>query len=155
MALKQEHLTRSTQYDIRPDEFGALLGSHFVTSQHEIVLSIGKLKYDKFQLGKIGIPQLKAARQLHLVLQRLSVNSPTELVRRLPDLASLKGIGTTTFYAAIAILRSEGWDEFKSYEQAAKNTRVGGKLVVTFDSMKNRAKARGRKDKPKETIDGN
>ena len=94
---------------MRPDHFQAILGASFVKQSAGAVLafSSGK-KYDRFDLAAMGVPQLKAARYLHLICARLSIATPTQLAARLDELPRIKGIGHAAFYCALAILAHEG-----------------------------------------------
>jgi hypothetical protein len=124
----------------RPDHYQAILGLTFVTRSSETILKLGKYHFDRFQLGEIGIPQLKAARSLHLTLQRLSIKSPTELASRIGELATIKGLGTTAYYAALALLQhTEAIDKgLNTYKKAA--TR--GDRQVTFNTLHKRRKGK-------------
>ena len=107
---------------MRPDHFESILGSGFVRRSADLVLQFsGGKSYDRFQLAAIGIPQLKAARYLHVICSRLSIASPAQLAARLEELPRIKGIGHAAFYAALAILAAEGYENraVENYTTAA------------------------------------
>ena len=93
---------------MRPDFFQSILGTTFVTKSTEVVFKLTSGKpYDRYQLADIGIPQIKAARYLHLICQRLSITTSAQLAARIGELPTIKGIGHAAFYAALAILHAE------------------------------------------------
>jgi hypothetical protein len=86
-----------------------ILGTTFVTRGAETIFRLPHGKsYDRYQLAALGVPQIKAARYLHLICQRLSITSSIQLAQRISELPSIKGIGHAAFYAALAILEHEG-----------------------------------------------
>jgi len=144
---------------MRPDHFASILGTGFVKRSAGPVLQFsGGKSYDRFQLAALGIPQLKAARYLHLVCSRLSIASPAQLAARLEELPRIKGIGHAAFYAALALLAAEGYEEkaITNYTDAAlslRNEDPGKKdwtpTPVMFDTLKRRTrKPQKRKGKP-------
>ena len=97
---------------MRPEHFESILGSGFVRRSADLVLKFsGGKSYDRFQLAALGIPQLKAARYLHLICLRLSIAAPAQLAARLDELPLIKGVGHAAFYAALAILAAEGYEQ--------------------------------------------
>lgn len=94
---------------MRPEMFESVLGRSFVTSSAGVVFRLANGKaYDRFQLAAIGVPQIKAARYLHLICQRLSITTPAQLAARIGELPTIKGVGHAAFYAALAVLHAEG-----------------------------------------------
>jgi len=97
---------------MRPEHFEHILGSSFVKRSADTVLRFSSGKsFDRFQLAAMGVPQLKAARYLHLICQRLSIATPAQLATRLDELPAIKGIGHAAFYCALAILTHEGLED--------------------------------------------
>lgn len=143
---------------MRPDHYQTILGTSFVKRSAETVLRFSSGKsYDRFQLADIGVPQLKAARFLHLICQRLSITTPGQLASRLDELPTIKGIGHAAFYAALAILAHEGLESkaVAVYADAAVNKQhrnPGSKdwepIPVTLATLKTR-KTRKPKRQPK------
>jgi len=133
---------------MRPDDFESILGATFVKKSADVVLKFSSGKaYDRFQLGAMGIPQLKAARYLHLICQRLSIATANQLAERLDELPKIKGIGHAAFYAALAVLAHEGLTNkaTATYADAAINKQhknPGGKdwdpTPVKFATLKHR-----------------
>ena len=97
---------------VRPDQFQHILGQTFVRKSHDVVfrLTSGKA-YDRYQLAALGAPQIKAARYLHLICQRLSIATSHQLAARVGEVLAVKGIGHAAFYVALAVLHSEGIDQ--------------------------------------------
>jgi hypothetical protein len=127
---------------MRPETFRHVLGETFVRTSGEIVLTLGPRRYDRFRLGEIGIPQIKAARTLDLVLQRLAIKSPEALADRIDELTSLEGVGHAAFYAALAVLADcdrEG-RALEEYTRAAKG-KIAGHDFVMFSTLKARARS--------------
>lgn len=96
---------------VRPEQFVGILGTTFITRGHDAVLVLGKQRWDRYALAALGVPQIKAARFLHHICQRLSITTPAQLAARLLELPAFKGVGHAAFYAALAILTSEGYDQ--------------------------------------------
>jgi hypothetical protein len=140
---------------LRPDHFETILGASFVRRSADTVLRFSSGKsYDRFQLAAIGVPQLKAARHLHLICQRLSIATPTQLAARLMELPAIKGIGHAAFYCALAILAHEGLEErgTTTYADVAVNkqhrnpgTKDWEPVPVKFATLKNRPKPKRKK----------
>lgn len=94
---------------MRPEHFQSILGTSFVTRSSEVVFRLTKgPSYDRYQLAAIGVPQIKAARYLHHICKRLSIDTSGQLAARLGELPRIKGIGHAAFYAALAVLAAEG-----------------------------------------------
>jgi hypothetical protein len=128
---------------MRPEMFADILGATFVRQSGDVVLQVGKKSYDRFALGELGCPQLKAARALHLVLQRLSIRTPDQLAARVHELADLKGIGHAAFYVALALLHEWELEEAARADYRAAATRNGH--TVTFSTLKARSRHRRRR----------
>ena len=128
---------------MRPDHFLPVLGASFVRMSSDVILTLGQRQYDRFRLGEIGVPQIKAARTLHLVLQRLSITSAQALADRVHELTTLEGVGHTAFYAALAVLADCERDEraLARYQRAAQG-KTPGHDMVTFATLKSRERRR-------------
>jgi hypothetical protein len=127
---------------MRPEHFQAVLGATFVRTSGEVVLQIGSRQYDRFRLGEIGVPQIKAARTLHLVLQRMAIASPSALAARVHELMTLEGVGHAAFYAALAVLADCDQEDraLVNVERAAKGKTPD--TLVTFSTVKARERQR-------------
>lgn len=96
---------------MRPEAFSSILGTTFVRNGAETILQIGKEKrFDRYQLAALGVPQIKAARHLDLICQRLSIRTFAQLAARIGELPAIRGVGHAAFYVALAVLAAEGYD---------------------------------------------
>ena len=127
---------------MRPEHFRDVLGETFVRQSGEIILQLGHRRYDRFRLGEIGIPQIKAARTLHLVLQRLSIKTPAQLADRVHDLTALQGVGHAAFYAALAVLADCDRETAALADYAKSAISKDGEHYVTFSTLKARERRR-------------
>ena len=123
---------------MRPDYFQDILGESFVTHSSETVLEIGAQHYDRFRLGELGVPQIKAARNLHRVLVRLSINSIADLAERVHELVRVRGLGHAAFYAAMAILTDANREKAARAAYTSAAERNGH--TVTFATIHQRAR---------------
>ena len=137
---------------MRPEHFQSILGTSFVRTGSQTVLKLARGKsYDRYELAAIGVPQIKAARYLHLICQRLAIGTPAELAANLGRVAGVKGIGHAAFYAALAIVADAGSEAraLATYADVAvsKVHRRPGNAEwephpVTLSTLKRRPKAK-------------
>ena len=136
-----------------PDRYQHILGKTFVTQAERPVLVFNTKPYDRYELGRIGIPSMAAGKLLSLVLQRLSITDPTELARRVHEIPTLKGVGLAAMSSAIALLNAHGDQLSKAAVSTwnAEVTRVprrgsDERIPVTFATAKRRkTKKKGKK----------
>lgn len=119
---------------IDPHAHQGFLGKHFVDNQDYVVLRIGNREWTRLQLVQdIGVGHIAAAGKLSTVLRKAGVRSMEDLYAVNPrELALVRGLGETTVYVAMALLKKEGFDVSRWY-QLAEGAK---KRVVTFRSMK-------------------
>ncbi len=142
-----------------PEEYQSVLGRYFVTKGTEVVFRLTSGKgYDRYQLAAIGVPQIKAAKMLHLVCRRLSIATSAQLAVRIGELATLRGCGHAVFYTALAVLRSEGHDQraLNSYADVAVSRvhhnpakKDWEPTPVTLTTVKTRSQKSKKKTKPR------
>lgn len=136
------------EVNLRPEHFRDILGETFVRASGETLIQLGHRRYDRFRLGEIGVPQIKAARMLNLVLRRWSITTAAQLAARVHELPSLRGIGHAAFYAALAILADADQEDaaVRHYERAA--TRPNGQAVkfATFKAHERKRAIRHRRE---------
>ena len=144
---------------MRPEHFESILGSSFVTRSAGVVFRLANGKpYDRYQLAEIGVPQIKAARYLHLICERLAIKTSAQLAARLGELPTIKGIGHAAFYAALAVLHAEGAEQraLNVYADAAvsrQHHNPGNKewepTPVKLATLKRRSQPKPKKGKPR------
>lgn len=145
---------------MRPDHFADILGTAFVRhSAGPILRFSGGKSYDRFELAALGVPQLKAARYLHLICQRLSIATPAQLAARLDELPRIKGVGHAAFYCALAILAAEGLERraTDTYSEAAVSlqhrnpgTKDWEPTPVKFATLKHRTPSKPKSKRKKQ-----
>ena len=91
----------------RPDDLAQIVGQNFINRNNAVVLSLGERKYDKYQLGAIGVPHIQSARELDRAIKQLNIKDIRELaLKHSPeDFVELKGFGVTAMYALICVLK--------------------------------------------------
>jgi hypothetical protein len=88
-----------------------LLGTTFVkNSLDEVIFKCGRTEYSKLDMvDSLGCGNFAAAKKLSKALERIGVQSITQLVRLGPlPLARMKGVGPATLYVAMCILDAHG-----------------------------------------------
>lgn len=128
---------------MKPEDVKRYVGENFVHRQRVVILSFAGKTYDRYQLAKIGIPHTQAARNLHLFLQKKSIKTAEQLATEISTLSYYKGIGTTAFYAALALLEAQGAKQegLRFYAHSAIH-KTQKDTFVTFATLKTRNKNR-------------
>jgi hypothetical protein len=94
----------------RPEQWTNILGATFAKHEHTSILTIGPHTWDRWHLGRLGCPHPVAAASLHRVCQELRITSLNGLAKQIREIGNYKGIGTTAYALALAILGENGFD---------------------------------------------
>jgi hypothetical protein len=113
---------------IDPATYVSILGATFVKRSHLPLLQIGSLTWDRWALGRLGVPHPMAAAKLNQVIQELRIRSIEGLANALHEIGNYKGCGVTVYFACLAILREQGYDPEKLHGED-----------VTYSTLKTRA----------------
>jgi len=93
-----------------PDKWTDILGVTFAKHEHATLLAIGSLHWDRWHLGRLGCPHPVAALRLHAVCHELRITSLPQLKENIRQIGNYKGIGTTSYALALAILQEHGYN---------------------------------------------
>lgn len=127
---------------IDPQSYIKIVGSTFVKKEHVPLLQIGTLTWDRWQLGKLGIPHPAAAVKLNRVIQELRIRSLDALAKEATTIGNYKGLGVTCYYTILAILEQAGYDPDKVHGESTTY------LSVKHRALRN-AREKTRKRKPR------
>ena len=86
-------MARVTRVD--PADYVAIVGSTFAKHDHTPLLVIGRHKWDRWSLGRLGCPHPVAAAALNRVIQELRINSLSDLARNIHQIGAYRGLGVT------------------------------------------------------------
>ena len=95
---------------LSPDKYTNILGLSFAKHEHMAVLTIGNRTWDRWHLGRLGCPHPVAAASLNRVCRELRITSLPGLKNNIRELGNYKGIGTTAYALALAILGEANYD---------------------------------------------
>lgn len=123
---------------IDPAQYTSIVGATFVRRERTPLLTIGGRSWSRYSLGRLGCPHPSAASAVNRAIQQLGINSPRELAHRVHEVGTLKGLGVTSYWLVLAVLRECGFD----IEEVHGET-------VTYDTLKSRAKKVARREGPK------
>ena len=121
---------------VNPADYIGVVGQHFVKRERSAVLVIGTQTWDRWTLGRLGVPHPRAAAMLNRVVQQLNITSLPALAQQARAIGDYQGIGVTAYWTICAILREAGYDVLEVHAD-----------TVTFDTLKQRAKARAAKER--------
>lgn len=93
-----------------PERWTNILGSTFAKQEHLAILTIGSLRWDRWHLGRLGCPHPVAAQTLNRVCQELRITTLAGLAKNIREIGNYKGIGTTAYALALAILGEHNYD---------------------------------------------
>jgi len=95
-----------------PREYPGIFGKTWIDKQSEPLLELGNKRWTRYELvSRVGCGNYKAISILMQALKDLNVRSVQALSKLPPTaLAATKGVGTTTLFAAMCLLESEGYD---------------------------------------------
>jgi len=123
---------------VNPADYVDIVGKSFVNHERQPLLTIGNRHWDRWRLGRLGVPHTVAASNLNRVLQQLGITSLSMLAAQLSDVGTFSGIGVTAYWVCLAILKEAG------YEPATVH-----KADVTYGTVKARALKQERRDHPR------
>jgi len=126
-----------------PDRWTDILGVTFAKREHIMILNIGTLHWDRWHLGRLGCPHPVAAQTLNRVCAEMRITSLASLKDHIREIGNYKGIGTTAYALALAILGEHGYNLTKVHNEER-----------SYITIKNRARRvaqlpRQRKRKPR------
>ena len=98
-----------------PRSFASILGTTFVNASSRPILKIGSKAWNRYDLARLGVPHLHAARHLDGVVQQLRIRTLTDLRDQTDAIAGLAGTGPTTLYVVLAILNDAGIPPARAY----------------------------------------
>ena len=119
-----------------PERWTSILGTTYAKREHLAVLIIGTHRWDRWHLGRLGCPHPVAAASLNRVVQELGITTLAGLARQVRQIGNYKGIGTTAYALALAILGEHGFDLDAVHNED-----------VTYITIKGRARRQAVKDK--------
>ena len=93
-----------------PEKYTNILGVTFAKREHAALLTIGSHTWDRWHLGRLGCPHPVAAATLHRVCRELGIITLPGLAKNIRSIGAFKGIGTTCYALALAILGEHGFD---------------------------------------------
>lgn len=113
-----------------------LLGKHFIDTQREIVLRIGKTGWTRQEMvDRLKCGNFNAARRLTRAATELGVSSAQEMASRvsLEDLFKVRDVGVTTVYVWLCILEGMNKNPLQWLDRAEDE-------IVTLSTEKQRLK---------------
>jgi hypothetical protein len=137
---------------IDPQSYIKIVGSTFVKKEHVPVLQIGSMTWDRWQLGKLGIPHPAAAAKLNRVIQELRIRSLDALAKEAQTIGNYKGLGVTCYYTILAILEQAGYDPEKVHGEST--TYLSVKSRALKNARANRKRKPRRAGPPSEAAEG-
>jgi hypothetical protein len=112
-----------------PADYVAIVGRTFVAYGQRPLLTIGKLSWTRYALGRLGCPHPHAAVTLQRVVTELRITSLAQLAAHAAEIGQFKGVGVTAYWVVLAILRDAGYDVQRVHPEP-----------VTFHTLKQRAR---------------
>lgn len=137
---------------IDPASYIKIVGSNFVKKEHIPVLQVGTMTWDRWQLGKLGIPHPAAAAKLNRVVQELRIRTLDGLAENAHEIGNYKGLGVTCYYTILAILEQAGYDPDKVHGEST--TYLSGKHRALKNARANRKRKPRRAGPPSEAAEG-
>jgi hypothetical protein len=122
----------------RPDDYAKIMGATFIKHEHQPLLTIGSLHFDRWHLGSIGCPHPVAAIRLNRVIQTLKITSLSELAARIDEVRVYGGLGITAYAVVLTILQEAGYEPLLVHSSD-----------VTYGALKTRALKLAEKDSPR------
>lgn len=95
---------------VDPSDFVGIVGRTFAQREHAPLLVIGRHRWDRWQLGRLGCPHPVAAAALHRVVRELRITTLAGLAAHASEIGRYRGLGVTAYWTVLAILRSAGYD---------------------------------------------
>ena len=95
-----------------------ILGATFVAAAHKPILQIGQRTWSRYDLARLGAPHPAAAATLNRLVQQLAIQSVKDLASQLAVIGEYQGVGITTYWVALAVLRAAGHDPAKLHKAA-------------------------------------
>jgi hypothetical protein len=93
-----------------PERWVNILGRTFAQREHTPVLRIGTRTWDRWHLGRLGCPHPVAAATLNRVVTELRITTLAGLADQIQTIGLYRGVGTTAYALALAVLREGGFD---------------------------------------------
>lgn len=100
-----------------PSAFVRILGASFLSHATQPVLAIGTHRWTRYDLARLGIPHLHAARHLDAIVQQLEIRTLPQLAERTDDICRLAGTGPTTIYVILALLAAAKIPTARAYSE--------------------------------------
>jgi len=95
--------------DRDPEAYVDIVGQTFIKHERRPVLQIGTRTWDLLALAAARCPHPKSAAALNRLIQQLRITSLRDLADRLHEILLFRGVGVTTYWTALAILRDNGF----------------------------------------------
>jgi hypothetical protein len=95
---------------VDPGEFAGIIGQTFIKHERQPLLVIGSLRWNRQDLGKLGIVHPVSARALTRVCAELRITSIAALARHLHEVGNYKGLGETCYFLCCVLLRTQGYN---------------------------------------------
>jgi len=93
-----------------PNQWTNILGVTYAKHEHAAVLTIGNRTWDRWHLGRLGCPHPVAAAMLNRVVKALGITTLKGLAAHIRVIGNYKGVGTTCYALALAVLKEAGFD---------------------------------------------
>jgi hypothetical protein len=117
-----------------PSDFIPILGSTWVKQERQPLLQIGNQTFDRQELASYGCTHMTAALKLNRIIQELRIRSFDSLAKQIHEVGTFRGVGATTYFVILALLRAYGYQPDKLHGES-----------VTFHTVKSRAIKAARK----------
>lgn len=113
------------------------LGSTFVAeltdAEHYPVLAIGKDRWSKYEIGRLGVVQTRACQILSTICKRLKITSTRDLFDNTsPYTFASEPAGVTTLYVMFSAFRDKGLNPQAWYHKGQASA------IVSFHQLKHR-----------------
>ena len=119
---------------INPTDLIPILGTNWVKRERLPLLQIGNQTFDRLELAAFGCTHPTAALKLNRIIQELRIRSLDSLAKQIHEVGNFRGVGATTYFVILALLRAYGY----AIEKVHGDT-------VTFFTLKSRAMKAARK----------
>ena len=125
---------RPSASTVDPADYVSIVGQSFVKHERAPLLVIGRHAWDRWTLGRLGVPHPKAAAALNRVIQHLGITTLAQLADHARTIGDYRGMGVTAYWTVLAILREAGYDVVDVHHEP-----------VSYGTLKQRARKRQRR----------
>lgn len=119
---------------LNPTDLIPILGTTWVTREQVPLLQVGNQSFDRIEFARMGCTHIPAVLKLNRIVQELRIRTLKGLAEQIHEIGNFRGVGMTTYFVALALLRSYGYQLNVLHPDS-----------VTFSTLKTRAKKAARK----------